>query len=128
MKLFLKSVLIITILSLCYGCNNSDQLCSNGTGNDEQISDSGKIVFHSGLGKLVISCYNPGTIDGFDTYVPCNLAESDSNGVNITEGVIVYFSGNRQGLDRKSKPQQVVAGEELFKLFITDIRVDSIKK
>ncbi len=108
MKLAIPFLLSILIISCDKEVN-----CNSGIGTSSVILGEGMVVSHPGFDQLVIRYHIPGTIDSFNTYVPCNLDGS------FTEGVEIKFEGSVQKLDEKDEPLTQIAGEEFFVLFIT---------
>lgn len=112
MKHCFLTLLIITFISCDKEVN-----CNSGIGESTIISSEGRIVNHLGFDQPVIRHHVPGTIDSFNTYLPCNLPDSLA-----IEGIQIQFEGRSQKLEEKKEPVTQIAGEEFFVLFITKIQ------
>ena len=105
---------IIIFLAAIIACSCDKEVnCNSGIGASTLVDGEGTVVCHPGFNRLVIRYHIPGTIDSFNTYIPCNLS------ADYTAGMEIQFKGNVQPLDEKNEPTTQIAGEEFFVLLIT---------
>ena len=110
MKFVLFTFFVVTIIS----CDQESD-CYSGVGSNSFVQKEGIVINHPGFNRLVIRHHLAGTIDSFNTYIPCNLSG------DFAEGMKVLFEGTAQKLDEKDGPLTQIAGEEYFVLFLTKI-------
>lgn len=117
MSMRLFYLLLITVLVV--SCDTSDNPCETGVG--QQLTGIvGQARFDDRFGRIVIHLHKPGTIDGFEIYIPCNLPD------NIQSGIKVVFDGIAAPLPDEYKPESVIAGEEFFAVKLLSINDNSI--
>jgi hypothetical protein len=112
MKAFI-SVILVMVTS----CDSETPSCES-DGGDKVQGIEAKVHFDDRFNQLVFSRHVPGTIDSFETFIPCNAPES------LEAGLIVSFDGIVTKLPREKEPFTVVGAEEFFVIRLTAIDKD----
>lgn len=114
MKAYIPLTLIMLLL---ISCDSETATCVSGQG-DEVKGVEVEVRFDQRFNQLVLWRHVPGTIDSFETFIPCNLLAT------LEAGSIVLFDGIVEGLPGEKEPLTLVAGEEFFAVRLIAIDKD----
>ena len=104
----MKAYFLLILMGLLPGsCDSETATCVSGQGDRVQGVEA-EARFDERFNQLVLWRHVPGTIDGLETFIPCNPP------AGLEAGSMVLFDGLVEKLPREKEPLTLVAGEEFF--------------
>lgn len=111
MKTFISIALAMLFVT---SCDSGPAICETGQGQKVQDMEA-EVRFDQRFDKWVLWRHVPGTIDSFQTFIPCNLPDG------FKAASQVLFDGLIGELPKDKEPSTQVGGEEFFVVQLTGI-------